>query len=128
MRPRLGTDIISATCTSRQERKPQMRQIRHTRRRPGPASEQQSPLPADPRDPDIVHAHQVARRRHPPPTPSAPVAGRSPRVTSTFDRTARGPGDSSTRAGQDWPVRSYPRPYGDFTNVDARRNLGRSTP
>lgn len=62
MRPRLGTDIISATCTSRQERKPQMRQIRHTRRRPGPASEQQSPLPADPRDPDIVHAHQVARR------------------------------------------------------------------
>jgi hypothetical protein len=39
-----------------------MRQIRHTRRRPGPASEQQSPLPADPRDPDIVHAHQVARR------------------------------------------------------------------
>jgi hypothetical protein len=62
MRPRLGTDIISATCTSRPERKPQMRQIRHTRRRPGPASEQQSPLPADPRDPDIVHAHQVARR------------------------------------------------------------------
>jgi hypothetical protein len=62
MRPRLGTDIISATCTSRQERKPQMRQIRHTRRRPAPASEQQSPLPADPRDPEIVHAHQVARR------------------------------------------------------------------
>ena len=43
-------------------RKSQMRQIRHTRRRPGPASEQQSPLPADSRDPDIVHAHQVARR------------------------------------------------------------------
>ena len=62
MRPRHGTDIISATCTSRQERKPQMRQTRHTRRRPAPASEQQSPLPADPRDPDIVHAHQVARR------------------------------------------------------------------
>jgi hypothetical protein len=37
-----------------------MRQIRHTRRRPGPASEQQSPLPADPRDPDIVHAQQLA--------------------------------------------------------------------
>jgi hypothetical protein len=39
-----------------------MRQIRRTRRRPGPGGEQQSPLPADPRDPDIVHAHQVARR------------------------------------------------------------------
>ena len=39
-----------------------MRQIRRARRRPGPASEQQSPLPADSRDPDIVHAHQVARR------------------------------------------------------------------
>jgi hypothetical protein len=36
-----------------------MRQIRRARRL-GPASEQQSPLPADPRDPDIVHAHQVA--------------------------------------------------------------------
>jgi hypothetical protein len=36
-----------------------MRQIRRARR-PGPASEQQSPLPADPRDPDIVYAHQVA--------------------------------------------------------------------
>jgi hypothetical protein len=42
-----------------------MRQIRRTRRRPGSASEQQSPLPADPRDPDIVHAHQVARRAQP---------------------------------------------------------------
>jgi hypothetical protein len=39
-----------------------MRQIRRARRRLGPASEQQSPLPADPRDPDIVYAHQVARR------------------------------------------------------------------
>jgi hypothetical protein len=39
-----------------------MRQVRHARRHLGPASEQQSPLPADPRDPDIVHAHQVARR------------------------------------------------------------------
>ncbi len=39
-----------------------MRQIRMARRPLGPASEQQSPLPADPRDPDIVHAHQAARR------------------------------------------------------------------
>lgn len=39
-----------------------MRQIRRARRRPGPVSEQQSPLRADPRAPDIVHAHQVARR------------------------------------------------------------------
>lgn len=39
-----------------------MRQIHRTRQRLGPAGEQQSPLPADPRDPEIVHAHQVARR------------------------------------------------------------------
>jgi hypothetical protein len=39
-----------------------MRQIRKDKRRPRSASAQQAPLPADPRDPDIVHAHQVARR------------------------------------------------------------------
>jgi hypothetical protein len=39
-----------------------MRQIQKNKRRPGLASAQQAPLPTDPRDPDIVHAHQVARR------------------------------------------------------------------
>ena len=39
-----------------------MRQIRIGKRRPGPASWRQEPLPAGARDPDIVHAHQIARR------------------------------------------------------------------
>ena len=38
-----------------------MRQIRKHRHRPG--LRQPEPLPADARDPDIVHAHRVARRR-----------------------------------------------------------------
>ena len=39
-----------------------MRQIRAGKRRPGPASWPQTPLPSDPRDPDIVRAHQITRR------------------------------------------------------------------
>jgi hypothetical protein len=39
-----------------------MRQIRIAKRRTRPASWQQVPLRPDPRDPDIVHAHQLARR------------------------------------------------------------------
>lgn len=39
-----------------------MRQIRIGKRRPGSASWRQEPLPAEARDPDIVHAHQIARR------------------------------------------------------------------
>ena len=42
-----------------------MRQIRIAKRRRGPASSRQAPLPPDPRDPrdpDIVHAHRAARR------------------------------------------------------------------
>jgi hypothetical protein len=38
-----------------------MRQIR--KRRHGSGRRQPAPLPADARDPDIVHAHRVARRR-----------------------------------------------------------------
>ena len=37
-----------------------MRQIR--KRRHGSGRPQPAPLPADARDPDIVHAHRVARR------------------------------------------------------------------
>ena len=40
-----------------------MKQIHKTRRRHGPGRGQPGPLPADARDPDIVHAHRVARRR-----------------------------------------------------------------
>jgi hypothetical protein len=39
-----------------------MRQIRAAKRRPGPASWPQTLLPPDPRDPDIVRAHQITRR------------------------------------------------------------------
>jgi hypothetical protein len=40
-----------------------MRQIHASKRRHGPGRRQPAPLPADARDPDIVHAHRVARRR-----------------------------------------------------------------
>jgi hypothetical protein len=42
-----------------------MRQIRTSKRRHGSGRRQSEsvPLPADARDPDIVHAHRVARRR-----------------------------------------------------------------
>jgi hypothetical protein len=39
-----------------------MRQIRAAKRRPGPASWPQTLLPPDPRDPDIVRAHQITCR------------------------------------------------------------------
>ncbi len=39
-----------------------MRQTRVAKRRPGPASWPQTLLPPDPRDPDIVSAHQITRR------------------------------------------------------------------
>jgi hypothetical protein len=38
-----------------------MRQARAAKRRPRPASWPQTPLPPDPRDPDIVRAHQISR-------------------------------------------------------------------
>jgi hypothetical protein len=56
-----------------------MRQIRTSKRRPGSGRRQSEsvPLPADARDPDIVHAHRVARRRqsrdH---APARPARGR----------------------------------------------------
>jgi hypothetical protein len=39
-----------------------MRQIRITKKRPQPASWPQTPLPPDPRDPDIVRAHEISHR------------------------------------------------------------------
>ena len=62
-----------------------MKQIQKARRPRGSASGRQEPLPADPRDPDIVRAHRIARRnsrqragrvrsgRH---NPASPVPGR----------------------------------------------------
>jgi hypothetical protein len=42
-----------------------MKQIHRAKRHRGPASGRQEPLPADPRDPDIVHAHRITRRSRP---------------------------------------------------------------
>jgi hypothetical protein len=61
-----------------------MKQIHRAKRHRGPASGRQEPLTADPRDPDIVHAHRIARRRRPGADrqrsgshhPAAPVPGR----------------------------------------------------
>ena len=62
-----------------------MKQTQKTKRRCGSAGGRQEPLPVDPRDPDIVHAHRIAVRSGPPgtgragsgtSTPSAPVRGR----------------------------------------------------
>ena len=39
-----------------------MRQIQRAKRRRGSAGGRQEPLAVDPRDPDIVHAHRIARR------------------------------------------------------------------
>jgi len=55
-----------------------MKQVQKARRPRGSARGRQEPLPADPRDPDIVRAHRIARRgtrpgRH---NPASPVPGR----------------------------------------------------
>ena len=39
-----------------------MRQIRVAKRRPRPGSSPRTPLAPDPREPDIVRAHQIMRR------------------------------------------------------------------
>jgi hypothetical protein len=52
-----------------------MRQIRKRRHPSG--LRPPAPLPADARDPDIVHAHRVARRRQSPDhAPAGPARGR----------------------------------------------------
>jgi hypothetical protein len=61
-----------------------MKQIHRAKRHRGSASGRQEPLAADPRDPDIVHAHRITRRSRPGAgrprsgshNPAAPVPGR----------------------------------------------------
>ena len=62
-----------------------MKQIHKAKRHRGSASGRHEPLAADPRDPDIVYAHRIARRSSRPGTgrvrpgshdPAAPVPGR----------------------------------------------------
>lgn len=62
-----------------------MKQMQKAKRHRGPAGGRQEPLPVDPRDPDIVHAHRIALGSGRPgtgragsgrSTPSAPVRGR----------------------------------------------------
>ena len=56
-----------------------MRQIHAGKRRPGSASWPQTLLPSDPRDPDIVRAHQITRRAGQPRARSAAGPGRRQR-------------------------------------------------
>lgn len=61
-----------------------MKQTQRAKRPRRSAGRRHEPLPLDPRDPDIVHAHQIARRSGPDSgrvrpgshTPAAPVPGR----------------------------------------------------
>jgi hypothetical protein len=62
-----------------------MKQTQKTKRHRGSAGGRHEPLPVDPRDPDIVHAHRIALRGSRPgtgragsgrSTPSAPIRGR----------------------------------------------------
>ena len=62
-----------------------MKQIQKAKRQRGTAGGRQEPLAVDPRDPDIVHAHRIARRCSRPGAsrmrsgshnPAAPVPGR----------------------------------------------------
>jgi hypothetical protein len=62
-----------------------MRQIRIGRRRTRLASWQQTPLPLDARDPDIVHAHQIARYT----SGSGPLTGQGGHHVSSDAATAR---------------------------------------
>ena len=62
-----------------------MKQIQRARRHRRSAGGRQEPLAIDPRDPDIVHAHRIARRSSRPGAgrvrsgshdPAAPIPGR----------------------------------------------------
>ena len=62
-----------------------MKQIQRAKRHRRPAEGRQEPLAIDPRDPDIVHAHRIARLSSRPGadrtrsgshSPAAPVPGR----------------------------------------------------
>lgn len=53
-----------------------MKQTQETRRHRGSAGGRQEPLPADPRDPDIVRAHRIALRSSRP-GPGRTGSGRS---------------------------------------------------
>ena len=53
-----------------------MRQIYTSKRRRGSDRRQPVPLPADARDPDIVHAHRVARRQQARDHEPGPARGR----------------------------------------------------
>ena len=54
-----------------------MKQIQKTKRHRGSAGGRQEPLAVDPRDPDIVDAHRVARRDSPPGAGRARSASRN---------------------------------------------------
>ena len=55
-----------------------MKQIHKAKRHRGSAGGRQEPLAVDPRDPDIVYAHRIARRSSDPGTCQARSGGRAP--------------------------------------------------
>jgi hypothetical protein len=55
-----------------------MKQIQSAKRHRGSAGGRPEPLAVDPRDPDIVHAHRIARRRSRPGTGRTRSGGRHP--------------------------------------------------
>ena len=66
-----------------------MKQIHRAKRHRGSASGRQEPLAADPRDPDIVHAHRITR---PQPSRCRPAAVRQPPPRRAGPRTVAGHG------------------------------------
>jgi hypothetical protein len=79
-----------------------MKQTQKTRRHRGLAGGRHEPLPADPRDPDIVHAHRIALRS------SRPGTGRAgpkhprragPGAVTGHDRLAGPAGDAGKGTG-----------------------------
>lgn len=61
-----------------------MKQTQKTKRHRGSAGGRQEPLPAGPRDPDIMHAHRIALRS------SRPGTGRAGSSRSTPSALIRG--------------------------------------
>jgi hypothetical protein len=61
-----------------------MKQTQKTKRHRGSAGGRQEPLPVDPRDPDIVHAHRIALRS------SRRGTGRAGSARSTTSAPTRG--------------------------------------
>lgn len=70
-----------------------MKQIHKAKRHRGSADGRQEPLALDPRDPDIVHAHRIARR-------GSPGTGSGAARSSPAARSSRKKGRAAGRPGE----------------------------